>query len=467
MAKSKGKTISGAMDSFPNLEHNTRKHIPPNSEESRRNRNIIYSHDGDVTLEQVYEKVFQTHYAEWREREIKKGRGNRFPETYYEKIVQDKQKKPVYEVIWQIGDMMDTGFLNDYDEALKAEQILDEFADYLILLPEVCVVTDKELNDPDWKPPFEAGLILHHMVYHGDENSPHIHMTYIPYTSHSKTGAPVQNAFAQTFEDMGFPTLMKQAVNKDGELVWQTDKDGNKVPQMKRDHYGGVDWVEKQKEVLQELMAEKFGWERIYKGSNPRGNMLLSDYRREKAAERARVAEHSLDELEDKLESGELELSEQQKKQVDNEVILSTQQRQLEAVSNEIESAKTTHEKQVESFKNELQEYQLKKADIIADCDDVVKKSDEAVALAGKAEEVYNFYAGMNGAERQYEMFEEIVHLRHENAKKDDEIRTLKQKLNQAYDFMKQFTIGGINMLERFLQSIGERVQQMVSGRGR
>ena len=336
-----------------------------------------------------------------------------------------------------------------------------------MLLPEVCVVTDKELNNPDWKPPFEAGLILHHMVYHGDENSPHIHMTYIPYTSHSKTGAPVQNAFAQTFEDMGFPTLMKQAVNKDGELVWQTDKDGNKVPQMKRDHYGGVDWVEKQKEVPQELMAEKFGWERVYKGSNPRGNMLLSDYRREKAAERAKEAEKSLDELKDKLESGERELSEQQKKQNDNEVILSTQQCQLEVVSNEIESAKTTHEKQVESFKKEIQEYQSKKADIIADYDTVIKKSDEAVALAGKAEEVYNFYAGMNEGYRQYEMFEEIVQLRYDNEKKDNEIKSLRNKLNQAYDFMKQFTIGGINMLEKFLHSIGERVQQMVAGIGR
>lgn len=59
--------------------------------------------------------------------------------------------------------------------------MLDDFAVYLLDLPEVCVVTQKELDDPEWKPPFEAGLIVHHMTYHGDENSPHIHMTYIPY----------------------------------------------------------------------------------------------------------------------------------------------------------------------------------------------------------------------------------------------------------------------------------------------
>ena len=76
-------------------------------------------------------------------------------------------------------------------------------------------------------------------------------------------------------------------------------------------------------------------------------------------------------------------------------------------------------------------------------------------------------YAGINSSDREKEMFEEIVQLRFENEKKDDEIKTLRYKLNQAYDFMKQFTLGGINMLEKFLQSIGERVQQMVAGRGR
>ena len=37
------------------------------------------------------------------------------------------------------------------------------------------------------------------------------------------------------------------------------------------------------KAVLQEMMLKEFGWERFYKGSNPRGNLTLSDYRREKA----------------------------------------------------------------------------------------------------------------------------------------------------------------------------------------
>lgn len=159
------------------------------------------------------------------------------------------------------------------------------------------VVTQKELDDPSWKPPFEAGLIVHHMVYHGDENSPHIYMTYIPYTTNSSNGAPIQNAFAQTFKDLGYPTTMRQAVTETGDLIWQKDEDGNLKPQMKRDRYGGTDWVETQKAVLQDMMLKEFGWECFYKGSNPRGNLTLSDYRREKAAEMAKEEERKLEDI--------------------------------------------------------------------------------------------------------------------------------------------------------------------------
>ena len=41
------------------------------------------------------------------------------------------------------------------------------------------------------------------------------------------------------------------------------------------------------------------------------------------------------------------------------------------------------------------------------------------------------------------------------------------EKLEKAYDFMRQFTIGGMNMLEKFLRSIGEWVQQKVAGMSR
>ena len=470
MANTKKKTISGAMYSKPNLEHNLREHIPPNSVEKRRYLNLVYTKDADITLQQVYDKLFADSYKEWREKEIKKGRGKRFPETYYEKIKQDKQKHLTYEIIWQIGDMRDTGFNLNLEDADKAQALLDDFAVYLLDLPEVCVVTQKELDDPEWKPPFEAGLIVHHMTYHGDENSPHIHMTYIPYTTHSKSGAPVQNVFSQMFEDIGYPTTMRQATTESGELVWQTDKDGNRVPQMKRNKHGGVDLVETQKMVLQKMMIERLGWDRLYKGSNPRGNLELSDYRRERAAEAAKEAELELEAVMNKVVSGQEalkaqteqleELASSLKKACEVEKQLSTKIAGKYAKLEEVEQDLTDKTNEVDR--------QVQKLDMLQEDADKVEKR------AVLAEQIYDYFKDTSASEREHEYFERILDLIYENGNLKSENQELKrensrlrEKLEKAYDFMRQFTIGGMNMLEKFLRSIGEWMQQKVAGLSR
>ena len=40
-----------------------------------------------------------------------------------------------------------------------------------------------------------------------------------------------------------------------------------------------------------------------------------------------------------------------------------------------------------------------------------------------------------------------------------EENQSLKDKLEKAYEFMKQFVIGGMNLLEKFLEWIGEKVK--------
>lgn len=484
MTGKKEKTISGAMYSAPNLEHNLRTHIPPNSVEERRHLNWVYTKDSEITLKQVYEKLFGKPYKEWRDREIKKGRGKRFPPTYYEKIEQDKQKHLCYEIIWQIGDMRDTGFVYTPEDAAKAQDMLDEFAKYILELPEVCVVTQKELDDPNWKPPFEAGLIVHHMVYHGDENSPHIHMTYIPYTTNSSKGAPIQNAFAQTFKDLGYPTTMRQAVTETGDLVWQKDEDGNLKPQMKRDRYGGADWVETQKAVLQDMMLREFGWERFYKGSNPRGNLLLSDYRREKAAEMAKKEERKLEDIKHKVVTGQATIqaqAEQMEAMLESldkgteaerqlSVRITDKNAELDDVLRNLadKSTKLDEVKQdLTDKKSEVREQEQKLMLIKEDAEVTVQK-------AHYAEELIDYFKNTNSGEREKAYFEKMLDLKYENEclKCENEVlkaenRSLKAKLEKAYDFMRQFTINGMNMLEHFLRSIGEWVQQKVAGMSR
>ncbi len=76
-----------------------------------------------------------------------------------------------------------------------------------------------------------------------------------------------------------------------------------------------------------------------------------------------------------------------------------------------------------------------------------------------QAVQQYEKYRRIEPSEKGTAMFDDMLWLKRENMILKDENRTLKEKLQKAYDFMKQFTINGLNMLERFLESIGERVQ--------
>ena len=60
---------------------------------------------------------------------------------------------------------------------------------------------------------------------------------------------------------------------------------------------------------------------------------------------------------------------------------------------------------------------------------------------------------------------EQVIELRYQNQVLREENRSLKEKLEKAYEFMKQFVIGGINLLEKFMEWIGEKVRD--AGRGR
>ena len=288
--------------------------------------------------------------------------------------------------------MRDTGFVYTPEDANRAQDLLDEFAKYLLELPEVCVVTEKELNDPNWKPPFEAGL--------------------------------------------------------------------------------------------QEMMLKEFSWERFYKGSNPRGNLTLSDYRRKKAAEMAKEEERKLEDIKEKVATGQATIQAQAEQM---EAILKSLDKGAEAErqlavritdkSAELDEvlqdlADKSHEldevkQDLTDKKSEVWEQERKLTLIKEDADETIQK-------AQFAEELIDYFRNTNSNEREKAYFEKMQDLKYENEclKRENqelkaENRTLKAKLEKAYDFMRQFTINGMNMLEHFLRSIGEWVQQKVAGMSR
>ena len=111
-------------------------------------------------------------------------------------------------------------------------------------------------------------------------------------------------------------------------------------------------------------------------------------------------------------------------------------------------------EVQAEEIKLDIVKMQIQEA--VDDFEDMQKQID---FVKGQAVQQYEKYRRIEPSERGTAMFDDMLRLKLENMILQDENRTLKEKLQKAYDFMKQFTINGLNMLERFLETVGERLQ--------
>ena len=61
-------------------------------------------------------------------------------------------------------------------------------------------------------------------------------------------------------------------------------------------------------------------------------------------------------------------------------------------------------------------------------------------------------------------MRDKLIDVMYENEQLKVEHSKLRETLNKAYDFMKQFVMDGRNLLERFLESIGQVVEKVRAG---
>ena len=49
----------------------------------------------------------------------------------------------------------------------------------------------------------------------------------------------------------------------------------------------------------------------------------------------------------------------------------------------------------------------------------------------------------------------------YENQRLQEENKSLKELLEKAYEFMKQFVIDGVNLLEKFMESVGKVMERL------
>ncbi|MGM9608056.1 MAG: hypothetical protein ACI3XJ_11185 [Oscillospiraceae bacterium] len=267
-----------------------------------------------ATVEQIYEKCFEPSFRKYQET-LRPCR--RYEGTYLEQI-RERQAKAVkskgskneksrvvaeaIEIVFGIGDMDNTGYAAAPMDAQQSEVLLKDFCDYLLTNPHLCYITTEELDDPNWQPPFRNGLIILNLTVHCDEATPGVHLTCIPYSRGCKRGPDVQASLGRALTGMGYPSTWQQVLDKDGNPIPKTDRKGNVIKnddgsiRYKQEPAGQgiIDWIEDQKLWLGKEMQKRYGWEREYKGSHPRGNLTTADYKVARAMERLADTQHAV-----------------------------------------------------------------------------------------------------------------------------------------------------------------------------
>ena len=268
-----------------------------------------------ATLEEIYDKLFEPSFQEFQKKQrpcrryngtylesIREGQREETRKNQQSKNCKSRKTMEAVEIVFCIGDMDNTGYLNASQDAKQAEVLLKDFCDHLMEKPKVCCVTSRELADPNWQPPFRNGLIVLNLTVHCDEATPGVHLTCIPYSRGCKRGPNVQAALGRALTGMGYPSTWKDALDENGERIPKRTKagelvynsDGSVRYRREPDGQGIIDWIEEEKQWIQSEMASRYGWQREYKGSHPRGNLSTPEYKVARAKERKELLEREI-----------------------------------------------------------------------------------------------------------------------------------------------------------------------------
>ena len=212
------------------MAHNNRDFITENVDQSRTKDNITYKKE---TLEQAYEKCFGQAIAEYNERQKRADRKIDGIDGYMAQIRNSKNgDKLFYEVVVQVGNMEDSHVGTERGEVCK--QILDRY------------MREFEERNPN--------LYLFNAVLHMDEQTPHLHIDYIPLAHGYKQGLSVRNSLDRAFGEQG--------------IEGKSNKYENRT----------IAWQREQKDQIEVIMRE-YGIERAEERGLDREHMTVEQYK--------------------------------------------------------------------------------------------------------------------------------------------------------------------------------------------
>mgnify|MGYP000600485997 CR=1 FL=1 len=134
----------------------------------------------NTSIKKVYHELFDEALERYN---AKQKRSDRKIDNYYEKIRQSKQEKLFHEVILQIGNKDDMNSKSKEGELAK-EILIDYMQDFHETKSEYSIV-------------FSAHL-------HMDEETPHIHIDFVPFIRNSKRGLDTRVSLKGALAEQGF-----------------------------------------------------------------------------------------------------------------------------------------------------------------------------------------------------------------------------------------------------------------------
>ena len=197
------------------LTHNNREFSASNVRREFTKNNVILKRQD---LNEAYEEIFNESCEINNERQKRADR-KLSPDQYLKKIEAGKGKennpKPFYESIVQVGNMYDTGIINNPEKAETAKEVLKEY------------FQEFEKNNPN--------IHVFNAIIHMDEQTPHMHIDWVPVAGGYKTGMPERNSLEKALEQQGVKADGKTDRRNNNRAVWQ-EREANRLIEVCKRH---------------------------------------------------------------------------------------------------------------------------------------------------------------------------------------------------------------------------------------
>ena len=248
-------------------------------------------------MKENIKKVYHTFFDKALEAyNAKQSRADRRIDNYYEKIRTSKQEKLFHELIVQIGNRDDTNC--GMVESVYAQSALEEY-----------MMGFQERN---------PNLRVFNAVMHLDEETPHLHIDYVPFSTGNRRGLSTKVSLKGALKAQGFVGT------------------GRFDTEWKR-------WVESEKQCLAEIM-EHYKMEWLQKGTHEK-HLSVYDYEKKMRKAEVEELEQEISGQKDKIASQSFLMGVNEETLQSQEQILEENEAKVEKIWQETEKAKEDWEK--------------------------------------------------------------------------------------------------------------------------